>query len=86
MKIMSRRIGGDSVNELFTKSTPFLSDIIFISGKHSLLFCLLHTIFFQQSIYQSERKSFETNFRKNLKDVHATFGEVQNYVIARYVT
>ena len=42
--------------------------------------------FFQQYICQSKRKMFQTNLRKNLKAVHATLREVQNDVIARYVT
>ena len=38
MKIISRRNGCDSV----TESQPFLSEIIFISGKHSGLYCIYY--------------------------------------------
>ena len=41
MKIMSLRNGGDfPADSLFTKSPPFLRDIIFISRKHRLLFSI----------------------------------------------
>ena len=82
MKIMSHRNSGDLVNN---ESPAFLSDIIFISGKQSLLFCIFHT-FVQQFIYENIKKRLKLILHMNMKAVYAKLREVQNNVIARYVT
>ena len=71
MKIMSRRNGDDSVNNesagrVFTESPPFLSDIVFISQKHSLLFRILYTF----HLCFKKKKKKKRRKKKSFNDPH----------------
>ena len=59
---MLRGNDGNSVNKesvgrvFFIQSLPFLSDIIFISGKYSSLFCVLR-IFFNHILIKAKKNA-----------------------------
>ena len=70
MKIMSQRNGGDFIKQRVRRTSclpklpPFLSDIIFISQKHSLLFCILYNLQVMFSM-KKEREEEKITHKKN---------------------